>query len=126
MAENLKPSSLNLFIEASSLKNPNSLNVEEIETIETINKTDLNVISFGNGFGYDGPSIIPDTLGIYKNLVLMEINFDTLGSNSFHKIKNRKELAKYKKMDVHKINQRNCDTILESLIDSMKGRPYLV
>ena len=62
-SETIKPNSLNLFADASSVQNIEEMNEIQLATIETINKTGLKVICFGNGFGYDGPSLIPDTLG---------------------------------------------------------------
>ena len=102
------------------------MNEIQLATIETINKTGLKVICFGNGFGYDGPSLIPDTLGVYSNLELMEVHIDTLDSQSKQKIKNRKEWAEYLKIDESQLTQSDCDTILETIPESMKDRSFLV
>ena len=125
VAEILKPNSLNLFIEASSLNNVNELNEKHIKTIRAVNETELNVVAFGNGFGYDGPSSIPNSLRVYKNLVLEEVNIETLGSESQHRIRNRIEWAKY--LNIENVEQSKLgDTILESITESMQNRPYLV
>lgn len=125
VAEILKPNSLNLFVEASSIIDPEKLNEEHLSTIRTVNQTELEVISFGNGFGYDGPSTIPNSLGIYKNLRFEEVNIDTIGSNSQQRIKNRNEWAEHLK--IKNIEQSKLgDTILESITESMQNRPFLV
>ena len=125
-SETIKPNSLNLFIDASSIQNLKELSKAQLDTIETINQTGIKVICFGNGFGYDGPASIPDTLEIYENLQFMEVNFDTLDSNSKHQIKSRKEWAEYLRNAESQIKQSNCDTILESITESMNGRAFLV
>lgn len=125
VAEILKPNSINIFIEASSIIDPKKFNEEQLSTIRTVNETELDVISFGNGFGYDCPCTIPNSLGIYKNLRFEEINIDTLGSNSKQRIKNRNEWAEHLKIE--KIEQSKLgDTILESITESMQNRPFLV
>jgi len=125
-SETIKPNSLNLFADASSVQNIEEMNEIQLGTIETINKTGLKVICFGNGFGYDGPSLITDTLGVYSNLELMEVNIDTLDSQSKQKIKNRKEWAEYLKIDESQLTQSDCDTILETIPESMKDMSFLV
>lgn len=121
----VKPNSLNLFIEASSLKDVEKLTKNHLATIETINETKLDVIAFGNGFGYDGPNTIPDSLGIYENLKFQEVNIDTLGSESQQRIKNKQEWKKL--LNIEKVKQDKMgDTILESIIETMKSRPFLV
>lgn len=125
LANLIKPNSLNLFIEANSLRNPSELNEEHLSTIQVINETELDVISFGNGFGYDGPSTIPDSLGVYKNIKYQEVNIDTLGSNSQRRIKNKKEWSKLLNIEILEQSKLG-DTILESITESMENRPYLV
>lgn len=121
----LEPNSLNLFIEASSLRDPSKLSKEYLSTIKEINETKLDLISFGNGFSYDGPSNIPDTLGVYENLKYQEINIETLGPKSPCRIKNKKEWSKL--LNVETIKQSEfAGTILESITESMQNRPYLV
>jgi len=125
VAKILKPNSLNIFIEANSIIDPKKLNEEHLSTIRTVNETELDVISFGNGFGYDGPSTIPNSLVIYKNLKFQEVNIDTLGSKSQQRIKNRTEWAEH--LNIEKIEQSKLgDTILESITESMQNRPFLV
>lgn len=125
LSRTLKPNSFNLFIEASSIRDVKQLNKEQLQIIQTINDTKVDVISFGNGFGYDGPSTIPDSLGIYKYLKYEEINIDTLCKNSKQRIKSRDEWIKHLK--VHNIEQSKFDsTILESITETMKERPFLV
>ena len=125
VAQTIKPNSLNLFIEANSIRDLKELNEEHLSTIRAINETEMDVISFGNGIGYDGPSSIPDSLGIYKNLKYQEVNIDTLGSKSQQRIKNREEWSEL--LNIQKIEQSTLgDTILESITESMQDRPYLV
>ncbi|GAB5551868.1 MAG: hypothetical protein Sapg2KO_14590 [Saprospiraceae bacterium] len=125
VAQKLKPTSLNIFIEASSICDVEKINNQHLQTIKAINDTRLDVISFGNGFGYDGPSAIPDCLRIYENLKYEEVNIDTLGSNSQQRIRSRKEWAKL--LNIQEVDQsRLGDTILESITESMKKRPFLV
>ena len=83
------------------------------------------MISFGNGFGCDGPSMIPDCLRIYENLKYEEVNIDTLGSNSHLRIRSRTEWAKL--LNIQEVEQfRSGDTTLDSIKESMKERPFLV
>jgi len=125
VSKKVKPNSLNLFVEASTLRNVEKLSENHVATIETINETNLDVIAFGNGFGYDGPSTIPDSLGIYENLIFQEVNIDTLGSKSQQRIKNRQEWKKL--LNIEKVEQDKIEsTILESIIETMKSRPFLV
>jgi hypothetical protein len=125
ISKRLKPNSLNLFIEATSIRDFENLTENHLSTIKTINETNVDVIAFGNGFGYDGPSSISDSLRIYEKLEYEEVNIDTLGSKSEQRIKNREEWKKL--LNIEHVEQNTFgSTILESITESMKNRPFLV
>lgn len=125
VVQKIKPTSLNIFIEASSICDVEKISNQHLQYIRDINDTKLDVISFGNGFGCDGPSMIPDCLRIYENLKYEEVNIDTLGSNSHLRIRSRTEWAKL--LNIQEVEQfRSGDTTLDSIKESMKERPFLV
>ena len=122
----LNPQSLNLFLENSSIRDAVHLNGRYLETINSINNTKIDVIAFGNGFDYDGAIFNPKHLNALNCIKYYELSFHTLDSNSQLKIRTRAEWAKALNVEEREVKQENCDTILETIIETMKGYKFLV